>query len=203
MTGWSARARFSQHAEIYTDNLPLRSRKEHTKKDIDDQEEETEASSGEDISPDFDAPLHQDLGALKRAESSLIQNSQSRSRCLSAVMSRSPLFSSSTSEDASAYAPIPSLGENTGVSPEVASGKRARRHRSNLESTIASGVGVPTRQETGLFEDIAPLLDNENGEGEAIDVDSEDIAFSDDDPPDNSPLVASLLYAASIIWDGT
>lgn len=118
-------------------------------------------------------------------------------------MARSPLLSSSTSGDASAYAPIPSLGEITGLSPEMASGKRTRRQRSNLESTIASGVGVPTRQETGLFEDIAPLLDNENGEGEAIDVDSEDIAFSDDDPADNSPLVASLLYTPSITWDGT
>jgi len=203
MTGRSARPRISRHAEIYPDNLQLRSRKEHTKKDIDDNEEETEERSGENINPDLDAPLHQDLGAFEGDESSLIQKSRSRSRWFSAAMSRSPLLSSSTSEDASAYVSIPSLGENTGLSAAMASGTRMRTDRSNLESTTASGIGVSARQGSDLFEDIAPLLDNEDGDGEAVDVDSENDRFSDDDPRDNSPLVISLLDAASNTWSGT
>lgn len=201
MTHRSARLKILQHEETYTDNLQLQPRKEHTQEKIDDNEEKTEESSGEDISPDLDALLHQDLGALEGDESFLIQDCRHRSRGLPALMSRSPLLSSSASEDTSAYVSIPSLSENTGLSPAMASGN-STRHRSNLESTTASGVGVSARQRSGLFEEIAPLPDNENGDEQAVDVDSENDTLSDNDLPDNSPSVASLLRTASITWSG-
>ena len=191
MTPPSAWFKVTRHAESYTDSLKLRSRKEQTTKDIDDSEENNEGESEEDIGPDVDALQHRDLEAPEGDESPLNEVFQSLPKRLRAPMSRSPLLSSSTAQDASAYAVTPGQRRNTGLS---STRPRVKRHRSSLESTLASGVGIPARQGSGLFEDISQLLPNEDSDEEAvIDVDSEDAHYNDENPPDNSPLVCFIF----------
>jgi len=183
----SARLGATQHAESYTDNIQLRSRKEHTQGDIDDSEEESEEGSEEDFDPNLVAPLRRDLKALGGDESALNQPTQSRSKWLPASMSQSPLLRSSSGQDASAYASVPDQGEDAGLSQARARGKRVRRHRASLESSLASGLGDSARQGSA----ICPLLDNDSGDEEAvIDLDSENAEYSGEEPSDNSPLVA-------------
>ena len=128
------------------------------------------------------------------------------------AMSRSPLLRSSKSQEIRLYN-TPSIQDlrSTSRARNRGRGRRAEssqatststgevRSGSFLQSTSTTGVEIPAGHADNLFDDIAPVLEDEGDDrDDGVELEEDQSGWNNRNPPDNSPFV-SILYQSLLL----
>ena len=175
MTSRSCQSGSTQHAENCRDDFELQPQIQSSNGNVNRIEE--------DIDTDFDASILPTKPQfwVDRSSASF---SQGWPRWLRNAMSHSPLLRSPTARSVSSYASVPRTLEHPKSNHQRAGKVTNEEPMSSRHSSLASGIGVPARDNASRFEDIEPLL--EHGDDEDHDVNA-DGKVGDDNPPEDSP----------------
>ena len=183
----------TQHEENYKDDFELLPSNRLSDQDTD--------STEDDITTEFNASILSGQSQAWIIRSSSASFAWAWPMWLREVMSRSPLLQSSAARRVSSYASVPGDSERSRSKHERA-GKKTNFEGSlsSRQSSLASGVGVPAREGGSLFEDIEPLLEQNDDEDQGVhgDAKARDNKAGDEGILENSPFAQVRASVSAI-----